>query len=160
MNVQYYRLVGLGCWVGFPSGKDATPWPRGHAADCWTQWRGCSLCCKCGNEETPCHVRRGGSKAAITLQKLPRIDMKLEAFINTGGFHGSSSRTAGHDGRAGHDGHDGHANFFKLGHSELLLGQSLGKGKRPCCNGSNELPSDAADRRRQQRASKLKSQRS
>jgi len=47
--------------------------------------------------------------------------MKLEAFINMGGSHGStSSRTAGHDG------HDGHANFFKLGHSGLFLGQSLG----------------------------------
>ena len=115
--------VRLGCWVGFPPGKGATP-PCGHAADCWTQWRGCSLCCKRGNEETPCHVRRGGSKAAIMLDKLPRINMKLEAFINMGGSHGStSSRTAGHD---GHDGHDGHANFFKLGHSGLFLGQSLG----------------------------------
>lgn len=123
MNVPILPVswVRLGCWVGFPPGKGATP-PCGHATDCWTQWRGCSLCCKRGNEETPCHVRRGGSKAAIMLDKLPQIKMKLEAFINMGGSHRStSSRTAGHDG------HDGHAIFFsKLGHSGLFLGQSLG----------------------------------
>ena len=75
-------MVGSQWVLGFMVYRAKTffpPAPNGHAADCWTQWRGCSLCCKCGNEETPCHVRHSGSKAAITLNKLPRIDMKLEA---------------------------------------------------------------------------------